>query len=69
MKFFSMNERDKNILDNLKYIKYILKISSDDFTVEFIFKENDYFEPNILTKTYLMNKKEELKLMEASKIN
>jgi len=63
-----MNEKDKTILNNLINVKYNPSTDSKDFTVEFIFKENEYFEPNILTKTYKMDKKGSLCAMDASKI-
>ena len=63
-----MNEKDKTILNNLINVKYNPSTDSKDFTVEFIFKENEYFEPNILTKTYKMDKKGSLYAMDASKI-
>ena len=66
--FFSMNEKDKTILNNIINVKYNPSTDSKDFTVEFIFKENEYFEPNILTKTYKMDKKGSLYAMDASKI-
>ncbi len=66
--FFSMNEKDKKILNNLIEVKYNPSTDSLDFTVEFIFNENDYFEPNILKKTYKMDKKGDLCAMDASKI-
>ena len=66
--FFSMNEKDKTILNNLINVKYNPSTDSKDFTVEFIFKENEYFEPNILTKTYKMDTKGNLCAMDASKI-
>ena len=66
--FFSMNEKDKKILNYLIEVKYNPSTDSLDFTVEFIFNENDYFEPNILKKTYKMDKKGDLCAMDASKI-
>ena len=63
-----MNENDKNILNNLIEIKYNPSNDSQDFTVEFIFKENEYFEPNILTKTYKIDEKDDLISIDASKI-
>ncbi len=63
-----MNEKDKTILNNIINVKYNPSTDSKDFTVEFIFKDNEYFEPNTLTKTYKIDKKGNLCAMDLSKI-
>ena len=66
--FYSMNEKDKTILNNIINVKYNPSTDSKDFTVKFIFKDNEYFEPNTLTKTYKIDKKGNLCAMDLSKI-
>lgn len=55
-KYFDMNENDKKALKHLKNVVMIPKENSQDFSVEFTFEKNDYFEQLILTKSYTFNK-------------
>ena len=56
-RYFTINEKDKNIL---KYIKKIILVKFEDdiknFRVDFIFNENEFFKPEILSKTYIYDK-------------
>lgn len=51
-KFFEINEKDKEILTHLKNITLKLNEPSLDFTVNFHFEKNDFFEDEIIFKKY-----------------
>jgi nucleosome assembly protein 1-like 1 len=50
--YFDVNENDKNILTHLKDIKLVDHDDRLSFTVNFEFTPNEYFNNNVLTKTY-----------------
>lgn len=56
-RYFTINEKDKNII---QYIKKITLVKFEDninnFRIDFIFEENDFFKPEILSKTYIYDK-------------
>ena len=56
-RYFTINEKDKNIL---KYIKKIILVKCENdiknFRVDFIFNKNEFFKPEILSKTYIYDK-------------
>lgn len=61
-RYFTINDKDKSI------IKYITKVNMtkfednlNNFRVDFTFKENDFFTPNVLSKTYEYDKSGSLK--------
>jgi len=67
-KFFDINDRDKEILKNLSKVEYLPSENTLDFTVKFYFKENEYFTPNELNKSYKFNDKDNVCLVIASEI-
>jgi nucleosome assembly protein 1-like 1 len=67
-KFFDINDRDKEILKNLSKVEYLPSENTLDFTVKFCFKDNEYFTPNELNKSYKFNDKDNVSLVIASEI-
>jgi len=59
-KFFPLNDKDKEILKHLTNItlKYD-EVDKKSFTVFFHFSDNEFFEPNVLSKTYNFKKKDD----------
>lgn len=61
-RYFTINDKDKSIL---KYIKKVSMAKFEDnlnnFRVDFTFSENDFFTPNVLSKTYEYDKSGNLK--------
>ena len=59
-KFFPCNDKDKEILKHLTNIslKYD-EVDKKSFTVLFHFSDNEFFEPNVLSKTYTFKKKDD----------
>lgn len=58
--YFPLNQKDEKILAHLKDIK--LKVddaNNRNFTIEFVFAENEYFTPNVLSKTFFFNPENE----------
>lgn len=57
-KFFTINEKDKEVLKNLTNIeiKYDCQQNTKSFTTYFHFSENPFFEHKVLTKAYIFNK-------------
>jgi hypothetical protein len=51
--FFQVNEKDKEILSFLKNVTLKLTENSLDFTVNFHFDKNDFFNEETLFKTYV----------------
>merc|ERR1712151_107363 len=51
-KFLPVNEKDEEILEHLKDVTLELSKDKLDFTVFFHFEKNDYFEPELLYRTY-----------------
>jgi hypothetical protein len=51
-KFFIVNEKDEEILKHLKDVTLILSEDKLDFTVNFHFQSNPFFEHTHLFKTY-----------------
>ena len=76
-RYFTITEKDKAIIKYLKNVKMVKLAQSgeskdasiNDFKVEFTFKENEYFTPEILTKTYKYDKDAVLKSAEGTEIN
>jgi nucleosome assembly protein 1-like 1 len=67
--YFTINDKDKQILNFLKEIKLIESVDKVSFTIEFVFGTNEYFTNTSLTKTYHYEvKDQELHRIEASKI-
>lgn len=66
-RYFTVTEKDKKIL---KYIKRVSleKLNVNDFRVDFIFQENEFFTPETISKTYLFDKEAVLKKAESTKI-
>ena len=59
-KFFTLNEKDKEILKHLTNISLQYdEIDKKSFTVFFNFSENQFFEPHVLVKTYNFKKKDD----------
>lgn len=54
-KFFTINDKDKLILNYLIDVK-LISLDGLSFSLEFVFKENEYLVNNSLTKTYLFEK-------------
>ncbi len=48
-KYFPVNEKDDKILTHLRDIKLVLSENKLDYSLEFIFNKNEYFEHEILT--------------------
>ena len=61
-RYFTINEKDKTII---KYIKKVNMVkfpeNVNNFRVDFIFQPNEFFTPEILSKTYEYNKEGTLK--------
>ena len=69
--YFPLNEKDEKILVHLKDIKMKVDDANiNNFTIEFVFSENEYFTPNVLTKTYFFNSEtDDLEKTQGSPIN
>ena len=61
-RYFTINEKDKTII---KYIRNVNMVKFNEnvnnFNVDFIFQPNEFFTPEILSKTYEYNKEGTLK--------
>ena len=61
-RYFTINEKDKTII---KYIKSVNMVkfheNVNNFRVDFVFQPNEFFTPEILSKTYEYNKEGTLK--------
>lgn len=55
-KFFIVNEKDEEILKHIKDVTLTLNEDQLDFTINFHFEANPYFDNLILTKTYFYDK-------------
>lgn len=68
-RYFTINDKDKQIL---KYIKKVtlekLENHLNNFRVDFIFSENEFFTPEVLSKTYEFDKEGVLKKGNSTKI-
>ena len=58
-KLFKINDKDKEILSKLMDIRVIHLDNMIDCRLEFEFEENEYFEGNVLCKTYMFDPKTE----------
>lgn len=67
-RYFTINDQDKSIVKYLNNVK-MTKLGVNDFKVDFIFKENEFFTPEILSKTYLYDKDAILKSSVGTEIN
>ena len=65
--YFMFDDEDKKILNYLNNIIY--EETENGFKVSFIFDENEYFEPNILSKKYIYDNKNEISSIKATEIN
>ena len=65
--YFMFDDEDKKILNYLNNIIY--EETENGFKVSFIFDENEYFEPNILSKEYIYDNKNEISSIKATEIN
>ena len=52
-KFFEINEKDEEVLKHLKNVDLKLSEGSLDFTVNFHFEQNDFFDNETLFKTFV----------------
>ena len=68
-RYFTINDKDKNII---KYIKKVNMAKFEDnlnnFRVDFTFSDNDFFTPNVLSKTYEYDKSGTLKKASGTEI-
>ncbi len=55
-KFYLINDNDKKVLKYLKDVKLIFNPDKFDFSVEFIFDKNEYFEHDKLVKKFFYDK-------------
>ena len=65
--YFMFDDEDKKVLNYLNKILY--EDTENGFKVSFIFDQNEYFEPNILSKEYIYNDKNEISSIKATEIN
>jgi len=65
--YFMFDDEDKKVLNYLNNIIY--EETENGFKVSFIFDENEYFEPNILSKEYIYDNKNEISSIKATEIN
>ena len=65
--YFMFDDEDKKVLNYLNNIIY--EETENGFKVSFIFDENEYFEPNILSKKYIYDNKNEISSIKATEIN
>jgi len=57
-KFFAVNENDEKVLVHLRDVKLVLNEDKKlDYTVEFIFNENEFFKDEKLTLEYIYDEK------------
>lgn len=61
-RYFTINDKDKTILKYIKNVNFVkLPEKIKDFRVDFIFQPNEFFTPEILSKTYEFGKDGNLK--------
>ena len=65
--YFMFDDEDKKVLNYLNNIIY--EDTENGFKVTFKFDENEYFEPNVLSKEYIYNNKNEISSIKATEIN
>ena len=58
-KYFPINQKDREILKNLIDVRMVSVDNKVNFKIEFEFKENEFFEGTILSKTYEFDEKTE----------
>ena len=58
-KLFKINDKDKEILSKLMDVRVVHLDNMIDCRLEFEFEENEYFEGNVLCKTYMFDPKTE----------
>lgn len=56
-KYFPVNQKDEVVLSHLKDIKLILSENKLDYSLEFIFDKNEFFEHEKLTLAYFYDEK------------